>query len=161
LWLAKHAEPRFGTTKLALGGFSAGATLAMTTLLRLRNRRVAEFDVVVLQFGTYDLVAQTPAGGLIADEYFLEAYAAAAPDRTHPDLSPIFANLAGLPSVLIVVGSEDILREDNLAMAARLSQLVSTSMSVSTPSRHMDSPGTRLLWLGQRSKRSKPGSKDA
>jgi acetyl esterase len=45
----------------------------------------------------------------------------AAPDRTHPDLSPIFAELAGLPPVLIVVGSEDILLEDNLAMAARLS----------------------------------------
>jgi acetyl esterase len=121
LWLAEHAAPRFGTTKLSLGGFSAGATLAMTTLLRLRNRRVAEFDAAVLQFGTYDLAAQTPAGRLIADEYFLDAYAGAAPDRTHPDLSPIFAELAGLPPVLIVVGSEDILLEDNLAMAARLS----------------------------------------
>jgi acetyl esterase/lipase len=38
LWLVEHAEDRFGTARLALVGFSAGATLAMTTLLRLRDR---------------------------------------------------------------------------------------------------------------------------
>jgi len=120
-WLAQHAESRFGTTKLALGGFSAGATLAITTLLPLRTRGVTAFAAAVLQFGTYDLAGQTPAGRLIAGEYFLDAYAGSAPDRAHPDLSPIYADLAGLPPVLIVVGSDDILLEDNLAMAARLS----------------------------------------
>ncbi|MGN6575934.1 MAG: alpha/beta hydrolase, partial [Nocardioides sp.] len=69
----------------------------------------------------YDLSAQTPAGRLIADEYFLEAYAHAAPDRTDPDLSPIFADPVGLPPVQLVVGEADILLEDNLAMAGRLS----------------------------------------
>ena len=38
LWLAENAGPRFGTPILAIGGFSAGATLAMVTLLRLRDR---------------------------------------------------------------------------------------------------------------------------
>lgn len=75
----------------------------------------------MLQFGTYDLSAQTPAGRLIADEYFLEAYAGSASDRTHPDLSPIYADLADLPPVLMVVGDADILLQDNLAMAGRLS----------------------------------------
>lgn len=121
LWLADHAEHRFGTTKLAVSGFSAGATLAMVTLLRLRDRGINAFGSAVLQFGTYDLAAQTPAGRRIADEYFLDAYAGTAPDRTHPDLSPIYAHLAGLPPVLIVIGSDDILLEDNLAMATRLS----------------------------------------
>lgn len=121
LWLIEHARRRFGTTKLAVGGFSAGATLAMTTLLRLRDREVTAFNCAVLQFGTYDLSAQTPAGRLIADEYFLNAYAGAATDRTHPDLSPIYAELSNLPPVLMVVGDADILLQDNLAMAARLS----------------------------------------
>ncbi|NEW26922.1 alpha/beta hydrolase [Nocardia cyriacigeorgica] len=121
LWLVEHAERRFGTEKLAVGGFSAGSTLAMTTLLRLRERGIDAFDCAVLQFGTYDLSAQTPAGRLIADEYFLEAYAGAAPDRTHPDISPIYAEPAGLPPILMVVGEQDILLHDNLAMAARLS----------------------------------------
>jgi acetyl esterase/lipase len=121
LWLAEHAEARFGTTRLALGGFSAGATLALATLVRLRDRDISAFAGGVLQFGTYDLAAQTPAGRLIAREYFLDAYAGSAPDRTHPDLSPLFAVTAGLPPILIVVGAADVLLEDNLAMAARLS----------------------------------------
>lgn len=121
LWLAEHAADRFGTRRLAIGGFSAGATLAMTTLVRLRDRGVAAFNAAVLQFGTYDLSGQTPGGRLIADEYFIEAYAGQAPDRTHPDFSPIYADPANLPPVLIVVGEEDILLRDNLAMAAQLS----------------------------------------
>ncbi|MEV6274045.1 alpha/beta hydrolase [Nocardia sp. NPDC051832] len=121
LWLAEHARPRFGTANLAVGGFSAGATLAMTTLLRLRNRGTTAFNCAVLQFGTYDLSAQTPAGRLIADEYFLEAYAGTAPDRTNPDLSPLYAEPSNLPPILMVIGEADILLQDNLAMAARLS----------------------------------------
>lgn len=121
LWLVDHAESRFGTAQLAIGGFSAGATLAVSTLVRLRDREIAAFNGGVLQFGTYDLAAQTPAGRRISDEYFLDAYAGTAPDRTDPDLSPIFADLAGLPPMLIVIGSDDILLEDNLAMAMRLS----------------------------------------
>ncbi|GAA1502428.1 alpha/beta hydrolase [Nocardioides humi] len=120
-WLVDHAAERFGTTRLAVSGFSAGATLAVTTLLRLRDRGVRAVAGAVLQFGTYDLSARTPAGRLIADEYFLRAYAGTAPDRTHPDLSPVYAELAGLPPLLMVVGAEDVLLHDNLAMAARLS----------------------------------------
>jgi acetyl esterase len=121
LWLTENAEDRFGTRRLAVIGFSAGATLAVTTLLRLRDRGIAPLDSAVLQFGTYDLSGQTPAGALIADEWFLEAYAGAAPDRRHPDLSPVYADLTGLPPVLMVVGDADVLLHDNLAMAARLS----------------------------------------
>lgn len=121
LWLAANAPGRFGTTRLAIIGFSAGATLAVTTLLRLRDQGLTAFDTAVLQFGTYDLSARTPAGRLIADEYFLDAYAGDAADRTHPDLSPIYADPADLPPVLMVVGDADILLHDNLAMAAHFS----------------------------------------
>ncbi len=38
LWLAEQAEDRFGTSRLTIGGSSAGATLALATLLRLRDR---------------------------------------------------------------------------------------------------------------------------
>ena len=121
LWLAEHAERQFGTAALAIGGFSAGSTLAVTTLLRLRDRGTSPFMAAALQFGTYDLSARTPAGRLIADEYFLEAYLGHMDERTDPDISPIFAALTGLPPTLLVVGAEDILLHDNLAMAARLS----------------------------------------
>ncbi|MGW5574629.1 alpha/beta hydrolase [Nocardia thailandica] len=121
LWLAEHSAARFGTTTLLIGGFSAGATLATTTLLRLRDRGPHVFAGAVLQFGTYDLSGLTPPGRLIADEYFLDAYAGALTDRTNPDFSPLYATPAGLPPVLMVVGEADILLQDNLAMAGRLS----------------------------------------
>jgi acetyl esterase len=92
----------------------------MTTLLRLRDRGIDAFGGAVLQFGTYDLSTQTPAGRLIADEYFLEAYVGHVSDRCAPDVSPIYAELAGLPPILMVVGRSDILLDDNMTMAARL-----------------------------------------
>ena len=120
LWLAENAEARFGTTRLAMSGFSAGSTLVLTTLVRLRDRGLHAIDGAVVQCGTFDLSVQTPAGRLIADEYFLSAYAGDAPDRTDPDISPFFAELKDLPPVLMVIGAEDVLLEDNLAMAVRL-----------------------------------------
>lgn len=122
LWLLEEAETRFGTTRLAIGGVSAGATMTMTTLLRLRDRGVVNpFVGAALQFGTYDMSGQTPAGRLLEGEYFIQAYAGHVADRTNPDVSPIYGDLRGLPPALLVVGSSDILLDDNLAMAARLS----------------------------------------
>ncbi len=122
LWLIDQAEVRFGTTDLVIGGSSAGATLAVTTLLRLRDQGHADsFAGAALQFGTYDLSGRTPAGRRIADEYFLEAYVGHLADRTVPDVSPIFGDLRDLPPTLLIVGALDVLLEDNLVMAARLS----------------------------------------
>ncbi|MGW0364436.1 alpha/beta hydrolase [Streptomyces sp. NPDC002990] len=122
LWLVEEADARFGTSRLAIGGSSAGATLALATLLRLRDRGAAgRFTGAALQFGTYDLSARTPAGHRIADEYFIRAYAGHVEDRTVPDISPVYGVLSGLPPTLLVVGSEDVLLEDNLALAGRLS----------------------------------------
>lgn len=121
LWLVSHAEERFGTARFAISGFSAGSTLAMTTLLRLRDRgAITPFVGATLQFGTYDLSGLTPAGRLIADEYFIQAYAGHATDRTVPDISPVYGDLRGLPPIQIIVGSGDVLLTDNLAMAGQL-----------------------------------------
>ncbi|MDV6979287.1 alpha/beta hydrolase [Mycobacterium intracellulare] len=137
LWLTEHAPQRFGTDHMAITGFSAGATLAAVTLLRLKERGIDPFNGAVLQFGTYDLAARTPAGRLISDEYFLSAYAGMADDRTHPDISPIYAELSGLPPIMIVVGAKDILLDDNMAMAARLSAAgVSVDLCVYPESPH-------------------------
>jgi acetyl esterase/lipase len=88
----------------------------------LRDRGAASpFVGAALQFGTYDMSGQTPAGRLLDSEFFIQAYAGHVADRTNPDISPVYGDLCGLPPVLIVVGSLDILLEDNLVMAARLS----------------------------------------
>ncbi|GAA0802527.1 alpha/beta hydrolase [Spirilliplanes yamanashiensis] len=120
-WLIEHAQTRFGTSALAVVGSSAGATLATTTLLRLRDRGLAgRFAAAVLQFGVYDLSGSTPAGRLIAGEYFLDAYLGHVADRTVPDVSPVFGDLRGLPPALLIVGERDVLLADNRALAARL-----------------------------------------
>lgn len=120
LWLAGNAPERFGTSRLLVGGLSSGATLAMTTLLRLRDRGLDAFAGGVLEAGTSDLSGRTPWGARIADEYFLEAYFGPDADRTAPDASPLFADLHGLPPLLIVIGENDVILEDNLALASRL-----------------------------------------
>lgn len=122
LWLIESAEELFGSARLLIGGASAGANLAMATLLRLRDRgQVEPFVGAILEFGAYDLSGQSPSGRAYADEWFIQAYAGHVADRTIPDLSPLYGDLHGLPPTLVVVGSADILLEDSLAMAARLS----------------------------------------
>jgi len=122
LWLVEEGQQLFGTERMLIGGASAGATLAMTTLLRLRDRDLVHPIVgAVLQFGAYDLSGQSPGGRLYADEWFIQAYAGHVPDRTDPDVSPLYGDLHRLPPTLLLVGTRDVLLEDNLAMAARLS----------------------------------------
>jgi acetyl esterase/lipase len=121
-WLIDEAEDLFGTARLLIGGASAGATLAAVTLLRLRDGgRSQPFAGVVLQFGAYDLSGQSPSGRVYADEWFIQAYAGHVADRTQPDISPLYGDFHDFPPALLVVGAGDILLEDSLAMAARLS----------------------------------------
>ena len=121
-WLLEHAEAMFGTPRLVIGGASAGANLAMATLLRLRDGdQVQPFAGAVLQFGAYDLSGRSPSGRIYAGEWFIKAYAGHVDDRTNPDVSPLYGDLRGLPPALLIVGSLDILLDDNLAMAARMS----------------------------------------
>ncbi len=122
LWVLENAEARFGTLRLAITGASSGANLAMATLLRLRDKGLAKpFVGTALIFGAFDLGGRTPGGRRIGEEYLVEAYAGAVADKTDPDVSPLFADLRGLPPSLLVVGQEDILFEDSLQMAMRLS----------------------------------------
>jgi len=122
LWLIERGLELFGTDHVLIGGASAGATLAAATMLRLRDRgRVDPVVGAVLQFGAYDLSGNSPGGRLYADEWFIEAYAGHVPDRTDPDVSPLYGDLRGLPPTLLLVGTHDVLLDDNLAMAARLS----------------------------------------
>jgi acetyl esterase len=122
LWLVGPGGEAFGAGRMLIGGASAGATLATTTLLRLRDRGLVDPIVgAVLQYGAYDLSGRSPGGRLYADEWFIQAYAGHVPDRTDPDVSPLYGDLRGLPPTLLLVGTLDVLLEDNLAMAARLS----------------------------------------
>jgi acetyl esterase/lipase len=128
LWLAEHAMREFGTQQLLIGGESAGAHLSVVTLLRLRDRHgLAPFSAANLLFGAYDL-SLTPSArawgerNLILSTPIIEwcvDHFAPEPLRRHPDVSPLYADLAGLPPALITVGTEDPLLDDSLFLHAR------------------------------------------
>jgi acetyl esterase len=114
-------------------GESAGAHVAIQAVLRLRQNvdAYARISGIALTYGIYDL-SMTPSQrawgndflGLSTDwlEWF---YTLALPGidreaRRDPSISPLYAELAGLPPALITVGALDPLLDDSLFLAARL-----------------------------------------
>ncbi len=131
-WLVAHAKSEFGTETILLGGDSAGGNLAMLTALRLReNELLASVAGLLLTYGVYDLSGtpssrNRPAQTLVltseASEMFHELYL---PGHTEaslrdPAVSPLYADLAGLPPALLLAGTHDPLLDDSLFMTARL-----------------------------------------
>ena len=122
LWLLAHAKREFGTERLLIGGASAGANLAAVTLLRLRDRHRAAtaFRAANLVFGVYDL-AGTPSQRRAGVPSYRDLYLPGVdPERRRdPDVSPLHAELAGLPPALFTVGTADPLLDDTLFLAMR------------------------------------------
>jgi acetyl esterase/lipase len=129
LWLVREGAKRFGVTRFAIGGESAGGHLSAVTLLRLRDRhRITPFAAANLTYGCFDL-AMTPsqkAWGrekLVLSTPDIEAFAnyfvGGVPDRRDPDISPLYADLKGLCPALFVIGTRDALVDDSLFMAPR------------------------------------------
>jgi acetyl esterase/lipase len=125
LWVVERAMSEFGTDRLVIGGGSAGAHLSVVTLLRMRDRHDAasRFAAADLVFGLYDLSGTSPSGRIFAapSQFYIDAYLRRLPKkrRTEPDISPLFADLTGLPPALFTIGTLDPFYEDNLAMAMR------------------------------------------
>jgi acetyl esterase/lipase len=122
LWLVANAKREFGSERLLIGGGSAGANLAAVTLLRLRDRHQAagRFLGANLVFGVFD-VSGTPSQlrhgiGSFRDLYLPGRDLA---ERRHPDVSPLYADLSGMPPALFTVGTADSLYDDSLFMAMR------------------------------------------
>ena len=132
-WLLEHGPERWGTDKMFIGGESAGGHLAAATLLRVRDR-LGAIDRVLganLVFGWYDLRG-TPSifgNGGHPDmlnppglQFMIESFTPGMSDaeRRDPDVSPLFADLSGLPPCLVSVGTFDHLLDDSLFFATRL-----------------------------------------
>ncbi|MGA2011979.1 MAG: alpha/beta hydrolase [Solirubrobacteraceae bacterium] len=121
-----------GAGALAIGGDSAGAHLAAVTLLRLRDRHgvTGAFGAAVFQYGAFDL-SMTPSQrlwgerNLVLSEPIIEWFGDQfLPEhdregRRDPDISPLFADLAGMPPAIFTIGTEDPLLDDTLFMEAR------------------------------------------
>jgi len=134
LWLVEHAADEYGTDRLLIGGESAGAHLSAVTLLRLRDRHggADRFCGANLVFGAYDLgllpsargIGMSPENDILDPDdirFVVDQFIPGmTPDqRRHPDVSPLFAALRGLPPALFTVGTADHLVDDTLLFASR------------------------------------------
>ena len=127
-WLAQRAVDEFGTATLTIGGGSAGAHLAVTTMLRMRDRHAFNgFAGANLLFGVYDL-GMTPSQRRGVDAQivptavmakFYEYYLPEGTDLQAADVSPLYADLSGFPPALFSVGTNDSLLDDSLFMHQR------------------------------------------
>jgi acetyl esterase/lipase len=127
-WLVERGAAELAVPPLfAIGGESAGAHLAVLTLLQLRGE--IAFAAANLVYGAYDL-SDTPSRRLYDDDlvltdsnmrWFLDNFLPGRDpeQRRAPDVSPLFADLRGLPPALFTVGTLDPLLDDSLFMAAR------------------------------------------
>jgi acetyl esterase/lipase len=68
----------------------------------------------VVRWGPERLILNTNDIRVFADNFCGQA-----PDRRAPDISPLYADLDGLPPALFSVGTKDMLLDDTLFMASR------------------------------------------
>jgi acetyl esterase len=131
-WLRAHADALgIQRDRLALGGDSAGANLALTTALRLRAAgQLAGIGALLLNYGAFDTVISLQAAQLGTPEdlltvpemeEFWRCYLG--PDWARcadPLAVPMQATLQDLPPALLLYGDRDVLGEQSVQMAARL-----------------------------------------
>jgi acetyl esterase/lipase len=121
--LAKGIAPH----DVVIAGDSAGGGLAVATALRLRELALPLPRALVLFSPWVDLsldqLPPAPPGEVMLTLPWItqcaRAYVARA-DARHPLVSPLFADLAGLPPALIQVGTDEILLGDSRRLRERL-----------------------------------------
>jgi acetyl esterase len=117
---------------LAVAGDSAGANLALASTLMLRDAGEVLPAALLLFYGVFDCEMSRPSYAAFGSEFFplstekmawfWDRYCPDHARRREPLASPLRADLTGLPPVRIVAAGQDILRDENLAMAVRLAE---------------------------------------
>src|SRR6266436_4822813 len=116
-------------TRLAVGGDSAGANLALAAALALRQEGERPLRFMLLIYGCFSTDTESPSwqrfgqgAGLSQTQmrWIWETYLERPDERTDWRAVPILADLTGLPSAHLIVGSLDPLLDDSQALTARL-----------------------------------------
>jgi acetyl esterase/lipase len=127
--LVDNAVDWFGAPVATIGGESAGAHLAVSALLAIRDDRGAvPFAAASLFYGAFDL-SGTPSLRRFGErpvtlngpgmQWVIDLFVPDGVDRRDPRVSPLYADLSDMPPALFVVGTDDPLLDDTLFMAAR------------------------------------------
>jgi acetyl esterase/lipase len=118
----------FAPSRIAIGGDSAGGGLAIATMISLRDAGMALpacgwciSPWVDLAMTGESMTTKAATDPLIQKDYLGELAAAylSGADPAKPLASPLHARLAGLPTLLIQVGSAETLLDDSVRLAGR------------------------------------------
>jgi acetyl esterase/lipase len=124
-WLARQG---FAARHIAVGGDSAGGGLTVALINRLHDAGealpacawlISPWTDLTMSGST--LATKDAVDPIIHKPYLIEladAYVPAGIGKKDPRVSPLFADLRGLPPVLIQVGSDETLLADSTRLAA-------------------------------------------
>jgi acetyl esterase len=127
-WVADHAAELGGDpARLAVGGDSAGGTLAAVVAIRARDERL-ELRHQLLVYPITDWAAMFPSRTEIGEGYFLtkdamdwfESCYLGDHEPHDPGASPLYADVAGVAPAHLLTAGFDPLRDEGEAYAAAL-----------------------------------------
>ena len=128
-WIRSSASNQWlAAEKLAIGGDSAGANLALATNLALRAGHERVLDAMLLNYGAFDPSATKSHDRYGSEEYMLtpqemaEFWSNYLPEEASNDPlgRPLMADLHALPPTYFCIAECDILADENWEMAQRL-----------------------------------------
>jgi acetyl esterase len=118
--------------RLAVGGDSAGANLALAAALALRDAGERALGFMLLIYGVYSTDSESQSwqrfgrgAGLSQTQmrWIWETYLERPEQQSDWRAAPLLADLTGLPPAHLIIGSLDPLLDDSNRLAARLKQV--------------------------------------
>jgi acetyl esterase len=118
-------------TRLAVGGDSAGANLALAAALALRDAGQKLLAFQLLIYGVYSADVESPSwqrfgrgAGLSQTQFrwILETYLDNPAQQSDWRVAPLLADLKGLPPAHLIIGSLDPLLDDSNRLATKLKE---------------------------------------
>ena len=133
--------------QIAVAGDSAGGGLVLALLLALRERGIPLPAAGICVSPWTDLLVTGPSADTADDPVvsgpalrsMAAAYLAGA-DAALPTASPLYADLTGLPPLLIQVGTRESLLDDSRRLAAR-------ALEAGVDATYVEHPGVIHMWL--------------
>ena len=129
-WIGEGSLNEYtASSKLILGGDSAGANLAIAATMRARDAGEKMADGLLLNYGAFDRRERPSHRRYDGDAYMLTAdemadfwrdYLGAADEENAVYAQPLRLDAAGLPPTFLCIASCDILLDENREMAANL-----------------------------------------
>src|SRR5258708_3275673 len=129
-WLRREgASQGIDAERLAIGGDSAGANLALASALFMRERADPPLGALLFNYGAFGPESSDsfvrydgPRYSLTTDEmrWFWNNYIRQPSDLEDPLAAPSRADLHGLPPTLFTIAACDILADGNRTLAARM-----------------------------------------